>query len=152
MGDDMRIVVVGLDPGVQTGVCFAELEVDGWGDGRTVRQCLTGVSWSDWNVETLTIGMNDDVGWWDGVVEVGNRLANMCVDRISSCGLAAEPKLGLFCMEDFILRPDAGLGGRDVVVPVAIGSVIWDQLFGPYPIPGSDRFSTRSVRTASVAK
>lgn len=95
--------------------------------------------------------------WWEVMARAGIGLAMIVYEALveevgedvvinaarGSAGAAgstgSDPLIGV-CMEDFILRPDGGkngIGGRDVLSPVAIGSAftsMWIQMAGNCPL------------------
>ena len=99
--------IVGIDPGITTGMCLYDDEV-----GSVVTQEIK-----------AEVGKGAD--WWtfgcDAGIEVG-----MAVERWIGSGVSS-----LVVMEDFVLSPTkvrAGTGGRNAVVSVLVGGICWQMI------------------------
>lgn len=147
--------MVGLDPGITTGISMVK--------GRIGEKYSSG-TW-DAVVEQASIERLSGEGgefvekryretdrWWEIMGRAGIGLAMIVYEALveevgedvvinaarGSAG-TGDPLIGV-CMEDFILRPDGGkkgIGGRDVLSPVALGSSftsMWIQMAGNCPL------------------
>jgi len=121
-----NLLCVGLDPGGSSGFCMIEGPLRGVGfDVLSVAQ---------WSIDELIeyTGVVGGDNWWSHMGWAGVGLAVRVHDACSDWLFARRGGSGFVhvVMEDFLLTPGtigsrAGMGGRDPVIPVALGSAFW---------------------------
>ena len=117
-------VVVGIDPGITTGLCRMEGELeDTLGSGKwdvSIRQM--GIE------ELFVIGCDYVEASWRSESSSANWWVKTSVAGIGLCMHVLDAGPDLVVCEDYILRPgsggiegpSSGIGGRDAIVPVAL--------------------------------
>lgn len=149
-----QLCVVGLDPGVTTGIAVLQgnTEVKYSSDGsdgkprwhallsqmtiEELQKMGEEIAEPAWRSEVR--GQGSELAWWNSCSQAGAGLAMVVLNALS-VGMGGLDNAtsgkgdvqGLVVMEDFLLRPnEQGIGGRSIVVPVAIGAAfmaIWQQ-------------------------
>lgn len=153
-----RLFIVGIDPGMTTGVATLEGSTGVKYSHRGEGAWQVGVE--QYRVEDLQklgeevaepawqglTGIGSELAWWNSMAQAGTGLAMKVLDLLSAGmgglsnatsghgDLEGEPVTGVVVVEDFMLRPnDRGIGGRNVLSPVAITAAflaLWQQLSG----------------------
>lgn len=122
-------VYVGVDPGNKTGLAYLVVA-----ETREVME-----------VELAEIDLVDGDSWWERCAFTGALVAERIREDTFRLGGDADVYV---CIEDYVLSPvkaAGGAGGRDVVSPVGITSVlVWELIEGDVQI----MFSMPSAKTA----
>lgn len=115
-GTGKGVVVVGLDPGMTTGLCRMTGSLgDTFGSGKwdVVLSQLSVDSLFVIGCDYVEASWRDTDSWW----------VKASVAGVGLCMHVLDAGPSLVVCEDFVLRPSAaaeGIGGREVLVPVAI--------------------------------